>query len=106
MKFILAFDQTFLESKKVQLISLCVFKKTYFQLLKIINKDDNNDTDGSGSNNDNDVKDYGDSYDDSYSNHHEIYDYKDDNDDDNSDNNDQIMNAQITLHKGGKDFQI
>ena len=83
---------------------LYVFKKTYFQLMKIINKDDSNDIDGSGSNNDNDVKDYGDNYGNSYSNHHEICDDKDDNDDDNSDNNDQIMNARITLYIGGEDF--
>ena len=30
--------------------------------MKIINKDDNNDNYGSGSNGDNDIKDYGDSY--------------------------------------------
>ena len=58
--------------------------------MKIINKGDI-DNDGSGSNDDNVVKDYGDNYDDSCSNHHEIYDDKDDTDDDNSDN-DQIMN--------------
>ena len=74
--------------------------------MKIINKDDSNDNDGSGSNNDNDVKDYGNNYGDSYSNHHEIYDDKDGNDDDNSDNKDQIMNAQITLHIGGKIFRF
>ena len=70
--------------------------------MKIINKDDSNDNDGSGSNYDNDIKDYGDSY----SNHHEICDDKDDNDDGNSDNNDQLMNALITLtlHIGGEDF--
>ena len=72
--------------------------------MKIINKDDSNDNDGSCSNYDNDVKDYGDNYGDSYSNYHEIYDDKDDNNDDNSDNNDQIMNAQITLHIDGEDF--
>ena len=33
--------------------------------MKIINKDDNKHKDGSGSNDDNDVKDYGDNYDDS-----------------------------------------
>ena len=60
--------------------------------MKIINKDDSNDNDGRGSNNDNDVKDYGDNHGDSCSNRPEIYDDKDDNDDDNSDNNDQIMN--------------
>ena len=70
--------------------------------MKIINKDDSNDNDGSGSNYDNDIKDYGDSY----SNHHEICDDKDDNDDGYSDNNDQLMNARITLtlHIGGEDF--
>ena len=72
--------------------------------MKISNKDDNNDNDGSGTNNDNYVKDCADNYDHSYSNHHEIYDDKDDDDDDNSDNNDQIMNAQITLHIGGENF--
>ena len=61
--------------------------------MKIIIKDDSNDNVGSGSNNDNDVKDYGDNYGDSYSNHHEIFNDKDDNDNDNSDNSDQIMNA-------------
>ena len=60
--------------------------------MKIINKDDRNDNDGSVSNNDNNVKDYGDNYGDSYSNLQEICNDKDDNDD-NSDNNDQIMNA-------------
>ena len=64
--------------------------------MKIINKDDSNDNDGSGNNTDNDVIDYGDNHGDSYSNH-EIYD-------DNNDNNDQIMNAQITLHIGREDF--
>ena len=73
--------------------------------MKIINKDDSNDNDGSGGNNDNDVKDYGDKYGDRYSNHHEICDDKDDNDD-NSDNNDQIMNAWITLHIRGKIFRF
>ena len=72
--------------------------------MKIINKDDNNDNDGSGSNNDIDVKDYDDNYGDSYCNHHEVYDDKSGNDDDNSDNNDQIINAGITLHIGGEDF--
>ena len=67
--------------------------------MKIINKDDSNDNDGSGNNTDNDVIDYGDNHGDSYSNH-EIYDDKDDN----NDNNDQIMNAQITLHIGREDF--
>ena len=83
---------------------LCVFKKTYFQLRKIINKDDSNDNDDSGSNNDNDVKDYGDNYGDSYSNHHEIYDDKDDNDDDNSDNNDQIINecSNYSIYRRGR----
>ena len=70
--------------------------------MKIINKDDKHNN-GSGSNNDNDVKDYGDNYGDSYSNNHEICDDKDVNDDD-SNNNDQIMNARITLYIGGKDF--
>ena len=70
--------------------------------MKIINKDDSNDNDGSGSNND--VKDYGNNYCDICSNHHKIYDEKDDNGDDNSDNNDQIMNAQITPHIGEEDF--
>ena len=78
-----------------------VFKKTYFQLMKIINKDDSNGNDGNGNNNDNDVKDYGDNYGDSYSNHHEIYDDKDDNDDDNSDNNDQIMN-ECSIYRRGR----
>ena len=41
---------------------MCVFKKTYFQLKKIINKDSGNENDGSGSNNDDDVKDYGDNH--------------------------------------------
>ena len=79
---------------------MCVFKKTYFQWIKIINKDDSNDNDFSVSNNDNDVKDYGDSY----IKHDEICDDKDDNDDDNSDNNDQKMNARITRHIGGADL--
>ena len=74
--------------------------------MKIINKDDSNDNNGCGSNNDNDVKEYGDNYGDSYSNHHELYDDKDDNDDDNSDNNDQITNAPFTLHIGGEYFQV
>ena len=71
--------------------------------MKIINKDDSNDNDGSGNNTDNDVIDYGDNHGDSYSyiNHHKI---SDDKNDDNSDNNDQIMNAQITLHIVGEDF--
>ena len=72
--------------------------------MKIINKDDSNNNDGSDCNNDNYVKDYGDNHGDSCSNHHEIYDDKYDNDDDNSDNNDQIMNALITLHIGVEDF--
>ena len=71
--------------------------------MKIINKDDSNDNDGSGNNTDNDIIDYGDNHGGSYSNH-EIFDDKDNKDDDNSDNNDQIMNAQITLHIGGEDF--
>ena len=70
--------------------------------MKIINKYDNNDNHGSVSNDDNGVKDYGDSY--SY--HNEIYDDKDDNHDDNSGNNDQAMNVQITLHIGMEDFYI
>ena len=69
--------------------------------MKVINKDDSNDTDGNSNNTDNDAIDYGDNHGDSYSNHHEIYDDKDD---DNSNNNDQVMNAQITLHIGGEDF--
>ena len=81
---------------------MCVFKETYFQLMKIINKDDSNDNDGSGSNNNNDVKDHGDDYGDGYSDHPKTCDDKDDYDD--SDNNDQIMNARITLHIGRKDF--
>ena len=72
--------------------------------MKIVNKDDYNENDGSGSKNDNDVKSYGDNYGDSYSNHHEICDDKDDNDDDNSDNNDQTMNSRITLHIGREYF--
>ena len=83
---------------------LRVLKKTYFYLMKIINKGDSNANDGSGNNTDNDVIDYEDNHGDSYSNHHEIYDYKDDKDNDNRDNNDQIMNAQITLHISGEDF--
>ena len=71
--------------------------------MKIINKEDIINNDGSSSNNDNDVKDYGDNYGNSYSNNHEICDDKDDNDDD-SNNKDQIMNARITLYIGGKDF--
>ena len=59
----------------------------------VINKDDNSDNDGSSSNDDNDVKDYGDNYGDSYSNHHEICDDNDYNDDDNRDKIDQKMNA-------------
>ena len=74
--------------------------------MKIIDKDDSNDNDGRGSNNDNDVKDYGDNHGDSYSNHHEIWIDKYDNDDDNSDSNDQIINARITLHVGGEDFRF
>ena len=34
--------------------------------MKVINKDDNRDSSGSGSNDDNGVKDYGNSYGDSY----------------------------------------
>ena len=76
--------------------------------MKIINKDDSNDNDGSCSNYDNDVKDYGDNYGDSYSNYHEIYDDKDDNNDDNSDNNEcsnystyrwgRFLDLSILLH--------
>ena len=84
----------------------CVCDQTFLESEKDLALDDSNDNDTSGSNNDNDVKDYGDNYGDSYSNHHEICDDKDDNDDDNSDNNDQIMNARITLYIGGEDFQI
>ena len=72
--------------------------------MKIINKDDSNENDGSVSNNDNDVKDYGDNYGDSCSNHHEMCDDKDDNNYYNSDNNDEIMNAGITLYVEGEDF--
>ena len=68
--------------------------------MKIVNKVDNNDNNGSGSNDDNDFKYYGDSY----SNHNKICDDKDDNDDDNSGNNDQITNVWITLHIGIEDF--
>ena len=46
----------------------CFVKKTDFQFMKVINKVDNSNNNGSVSNDDNDVKDY----DDSYSNHHEI----------------------------------
>ena len=53
----------------VQPFCLCVVKKTAFQLMKVIYKDDNSDNNGSGRN---DVKDYGHNYGDSYSNHHEI----------------------------------
>ena len=82
----------------VQAFCLCVVKKTDFQLMEVINKDDNSDHDGISSNDDNYVKDYGDNYGDSYSTHHEIYVGKNDNDDDNSDNNAQTMNVRITLH--------
>ena len=85
---------------------MCVVKKTDFQLIKVINKDDNSDNDGSSSSDDNYVKDYDDNYVDSYSTHHEICDYKNDNDDDNSDNNAQAMNVQITLHIHMEGFQI
>ena len=78
----------------VQPFYLSAVKKTDFQLMKVINKDDNSDNDGSSSD-DNDVKGYGDNYGDSYSNH-EIYDDKNDNDD-NSDSNAQTMNARTTL---------
>ena len=74
--------------------------------MKIINKDDSNDNDGSGNNTDNDVIDYGDNHGDSYSNHHEICNDKHNNDDDNSDNNDQIINARISLHVCGEDFRF
>ena len=40
--------------------------------MKVINKVDNSNNNGSVSNDYNDVKDYGDNYGDSYSNHHEI----------------------------------
>ena len=40
--------------------------------MKVVNKDNDSHNNGSGSNYDNDVKDYGDNCDDSYSNHHEI----------------------------------
>ena len=73
-------------------------QETDFQLMKVIDKDDNSDNDGSISNDDNYVKDYGNNYGDSYSTHYEIYDDKNDNDDDNSDNNAQTMNVRITLH--------
>ena len=66
--------------------------------MKVINKDDNSDNDGSSSNDDNYVyliKDYGDNYGDSCSTHHEIYDDKNDNDDDNSDNSAQPMNVEL-----------
>ena len=43
-------------------------EKTEFQLTKVINKDHNSDNDGNGSNDDKNVKDYGDSY----SDHHKI----------------------------------
>ena len=82
MKFILCLWLDIPRVKKGLALLLCVFKKTYFQLMKIINKDDSNDNNGSGSNNDNDVQDFSDNYGDSYSNHHEICDNKDDNDDD------------------------
>ena len=88
----------------VQPFCLCVIKKTDFQLIKVIHKD--SDDGGSGSNDDNDVKDYGLNYGDSYSNHHEIYGDKDDNDDDNSDNNDQKTNARINLHIRLEGFQV
>ena len=77
---------------------MCAAKKTDFQLIKVIDKDDKIDNDGSSSNDDNYVKDYGDNYGDSCSTHHEIYDDKNDNDDDNSDSNAQTMNVRITLH--------
>ena len=81
-----------------------VVKKTDFQLLKIIDKDDNSDNDGSSSNDDIYVKDNGDIYGDSYSTHHEIYDDKNDDDDDNSDNNAQTMNLRVTLHEQMEGF--
>ena len=81
---------------------MCVIKKTDFQLMKVIDKDDNSDNDGSSSSDDNYVKDYGDSY----TTHHEIYDDKSDNDYDNSDNNAQIMNVRITLHIHLEGFYI
>ena len=90
--------------KMVQPFCLYVIKKTDFQLIKVIHKDSGDG--GSGSNDDNDVKDYGLNYGDSYSNHHEICDDKDDNDDDNSDNNDQKMNARINLHIRLEGFQV
>ena len=58
--------------------------------MKVINNDDNK-LNGSGSNDVNDDKNYGDRC----SNYHEA---QDDNDDDNSDSNDQTMNDRITLH--------
>ena len=77
---------------------MCIVKKTDFQLIKVIDKDDNSDNDGSSSNDDNYIKDYGDNYGDSCSTHYEICDVKNDNDDDNSDSNAQTMDARITLH--------
>ena len=74
--------------------------------MKIINKNDTNDNYGSGSNNDMDVKDYGNNYGASYSNHGKICDYKDDNEDDKSDNTGQMMNTQTTPHIGEEDFFI
>ena len=88
----------------VQPFCLCVVKKTDFQLMKVIDKDDNNDNDGGSSNDDNYVKDSGDNYGDSCSTHHEICNDKNDNDDDNSDNNAQTMNVRITLHKHMEGF--
>ena len=87
MKFILCLALDIFRVKKRFSPSCCVSSRKHFQLMKIINKDDSNYNDGSGSNND-DAKDNGNNYGNSYSNHHKIYDGKDDNDDDNSDNND------------------
>ena len=63
--------------------------------MKVIDKNDNSHNDGSSSNDDNYVKDYGDNYRDSYSTHHEIYDDNNDNDDDNSDNSAQTVNVEL-----------
>ena len=87
-------------------LCFCVVKKTDFQLMKVVDKDDNSDNDGSSCYDDNYVKDSGDNYGHSYNTLHEIYDDKNDRNDENSDYNAQTMNVRITLHIHMKVFRF
>ena len=68
MKFFCACYLVFLELKN----SLALLLVCHQENWKVINKHNNSDNNGSRSNDNIDVKDYGHSYGDSYSNHHKV----------------------------------